>query len=289
MVATIIMNSTNVVPNGKNNALVYKFPNSVQFNNHTIAVQSISLYYSWTNINANPLENNTFSYIWYVGATPTTYTIVIPDGLYEITDINKYLQFKFIENGTYLINASNNFVYYADIVVNPNRYAIQVNTFAVPTTLPAGFTTPANWVGFPTTTFNPSLIFPPNFSDLIGYADNFATSLNTGVGTTLSYLSTTSPAVQPNSSIYLAMSNINNKYASPSSIIYNITPRVGLGQQINEFPPQFAWNKLMSGTYNELRVQFLGQDKQPITLLDPEMSIVFVINDNDGTDNVLSK
>jgi hypothetical protein len=44
----------------------------------------------------------------------------------------------------------------------------------------------------------------------------------------------------------------------------------------------------MSGTYNELRVQFLGQDKQPITLLDPEMSIVFVINDNDGTDNVLA-
>jgi hypothetical protein len=284
MVATIIMNSTNVVPNGKNNALVYKFPNSVQFSNHTIAVQSISLYYSWTNINANPLENNTFSYIWYVGATPTTYTIVIPDGLYEIEDINKLVQFTAIANGHYLINATGKFVYYYDIVVNPNRYAIQVNTFPVPTALPAGFTQPANWVGYPTTTFNPSVIFPPNFSDLIGYADNFTTFINTGVGTTLSYLSTTAPAVQPNSSIYLSMSNINNKYASPASIIYNITPRVGLGQQINEYPPQFAWNKLMAGTYNELRVQFLGLDKQPITLLDPEMSIVFVINDNDGTD-----
>jgi hypothetical protein len=45
----------------------------------------------------------------------------------------------------------------------------------------------------------------------------------------------------------------------------------------------------MSGTYNELRIQFLGLDKQPITLLDPEMSIVLVINENDGTDNVLTK
>jgi hypothetical protein len=289
MVATIILNSTNIVQNGNNNSLIYKFPNSVQFSNHTIAIQSISMYYSWTNINANPLENNTFTYSWVVGGVTTIFTIVIPDGLYEITDLNKLLQFEFIQNGHYLIDTTGKFVYYADMVVNPNRYAIQVNTFAVPTALPAGWTQPASWVGYPTTTFNPSLTFPANFSRLIGYADGFSTFINTGVGTTLSYLSTKAPAVQPNSSIYLAISNIHNQYASPSSIIYNITPRVGLGEQINEYPPQFAWNKLMSGTYNELRIQFLGLDKQPITLLDPEMSIVLVINENDGTDNVLTK
>ena len=46
MVATIVLNSTNIVGSG-NNQLVYTFPNSVSFPNHLIAVQSVNMYYSW--------------------------------------------------------------------------------------------------------------------------------------------------------------------------------------------------------------------------------------------------
>ena len=287
MPSTIVLNQSNIVPDGQNNKMVYQFPNSVQFPSHEIAVQSITMYYSWSNINSTTLNNNVFTYKWTFGTTTNTYTVTIPAGLYEIASINQYFQFVCIQNGTYLINSAGRNVYYAEFLVNPNRYAIQVNTFPVPTTLPTGWSVPvastasgtAGWVGFPTTTFNPSLTFPANFCYIVGYAPNFSTSSNTGVGTNLSYLSSTAPQVQPNSSVYVSISNIQNKYAVPNSIIYSLSPSVAFGEQIAERPPQFAWNKLLSGTYNELRLTFLGIDKSPIPILDPTMTVILVIRD----------
>jgi hypothetical protein len=305
MVATIVLNQSNLVSNGNNNTLVYNFPNSVQFPNHEIAVQSISLYYSWSNINASPLANNTYSYNWVSGGTTTTYTVVIPDGTYEVTDLNYNFQFNCIKNGTYLINAAGENVYFAEFILNPTLYAVQINTFPVPTssgwtldstsgvwtgnsgTPYAGWKTPsastaagtAAWVGFPTSTFNPQLTLPANFSTILGFTANFQTSLNSGTGTNLSYTSSQAPQLQPNSSIYFAISNISNKYAVPSSIIYSMSPRVAFGEQINDYPPQFAWNKLLPGTYNQIRLQILGINFQPIKILDPNMTIVLVIRD----------
>jgi hypothetical protein len=288
MVATIVLNQSNIVnTDGYNNTLVYKFPNSVAFPNHEVAVQSVSMFYSWGNINNTSLNNYLFTYTWVVGTTSTTYNVAIPNGLYEITDINNYLQYVMIKNGTYLINASGQNVYYAEMLVNANRYAIQVNTFPVPTALPTGWSVPtgstasgtAPFVGFPTTTFNPVLTFPANFNKIIGFTAGFATAVNTGVGTNLSYISTTAPQVQPNPNLYIAISNIANKYSSPSSILYSVAPSVAFGQQITETPPQFGWNKLLAGTYNELRVQLLGQDYQPLQVLDPNMTILLVIRD----------
>ena len=288
MPSTIVLNQSNLVNDGNNNTFIYRFPNSVAFPHHEISIQNITMYYSWSNINATTLSNNTFQYTWVVGAgPPTTYNVVIPDGLYEVADLNYFLQFTFIKNGTYLINGSGQNVYYAQFVVNPNRYAVQINTFPVPTALPTGWVAPVanpasgdlGWVGFPTTTFNPQIILPANFNQVLGYTAGFTTSLNSGVGTNLSYLSSTAPQVQPNSSIYLAISNIANKYSIPNSIIYSVSPKVGFGEQISDTPPQFAWNKLLSGTYNELRLQILGINYQPIEILDPNMTIVLVIRD----------
>lgn len=279
MVATIVLNSSNVVEGSNNNTLVYKFPSSVSFPHHEIAVQSISMYYSWANINATPLANNTFSYTWVVGATTTTYTITLPDGLYEIKDINNYLQFEMIANNTYLINSVGQNVYYAEILVNPTRYAVQINTYAVPTSLPATFTAPAGFVGFPTTTFNPVITLPANINKIMGFTAGFATAVNTGVGTTLSNLSSTAPQVQPNSSIYFTSSNIQNNLANPSSVLYSLSSVVAFGEQINEYPPQFAWNKLIGGTYNELRLKITGTNFSGLEILDPNMTIVLVIRD----------
>ena len=112
---TIVLNQSNIVGTG-NNTLTYKFPNSILLDNHEVAVQSASIYYSWQNINSSPLANNMFTYWWIVGVTSTTYTVTIPDGLYEIAQINSYLQFRMIQNGTYLINSAGQNVYYAEMV-----------------------------------------------------------------------------------------------------------------------------------------------------------------------------
>ena len=287
MSSTIVINQSNLVPDGYNNTFIYRFPNSVQFKDSEIAISSLCMYFSWANI--TPIfQNQVFTYNWVVGTTATTYTLTIPAGLYEIVDINNYFQFVMIQNGTYLINSAGKNVYYAEFLVNPNSYAIQLNTYPVPTSLPSGFTAPvANpatgavaYPGYPTTTTNMRVQIPAssNFYKIVGFPSPFDTGVSTS-GTNLSFLSTIAPQVQPNPSIYVAISNISNNYANPSTIIYSVSPNVGFGEKIIEKPPEFTWNRLLSGTYSELRLQFLGVDFSPIQLLDPNISVLVCIRE----------
>jgi hypothetical protein len=276
---SIIFNRTNIVPNTNNTTLIYNFPSSVDLTGARIAISNITMYYSWDNINIT-YQNNTFSYQWTEGGTTTTHNVVIPDGLYEVKDLNNFLQFTFIANGHYLVNSVGDNVYYAEFLINPTRYAVQLNTFAVPTSLPSGWTNPAGLV-FPLATFNPNIIIPARFNEVVGFAVGFSSGLNAGIGTNLSFLSTLAPQVQPNSSLLLSLSGIDNKYANPSSIIYSLAPSVGIGELIVEKPAEFNWNKLLAGTYNQLRLQFLSSTFQPITIRDPQMTIVMVIEDQE--------
>ena len=293
---TIVLNQTNIVNlNNGNNQLVYKFPNSVLFSGTSIAVSSVSMYYSWFNISSS-LQNNNFSYTWTSGTTTTTYNVTIPNGVYEIADLNTFLQYIFIQNGTYLIDASGKNAYYGEFILNPTRYAVQINTYLVPTSLPTGFTQPSNFVGFPTTSFNPVITIPSKLNNILGFYANFVTPSNVNNAYvppanqsliaknnngTISCLSTQAPNVQPNSSLYFAISNINNPFSLPSSIIYALVPTGAVGQLITERPPQFVWNRLIDGTYNELRMTFLGSDLQPIQINDPQMTIMLVIKEAD--------
>lgn len=282
---TIVLNQRNIVGTN-NNTLIYAFPNSVDLTGCEIAVSNITMYYSWDNINGASLQNNVFYYYWEVAGVPTQFAVVIPDGLYEIADLNAYLQFVFIQNGHYLVNNVGQNVYYAELIINPTQYAVQLNTFAVPTALPPLWTNPAGLV-LPAITFNPQVEFPANFNEIVGYTAGFISSLNSGGGNTLSYLSSSAPEVQPNSAVLIAMSGIDNKYANPSSIIYSVAPNVGLGELIVEKPAQFNFNRLLSGTYNQLRVGLLGTDLRPLTIRDPNMTIILVIRDQDDLFNDL--
>ena len=296
----LVLNETNIVPDGQNNKLIYRFPGSVVLKDKYIAVSNISMFYSWFNITTNS-RNNTLTYTWTSGVTTTTYTILIPDGLYEITAINNYCQFTMIQNGTYWIDSTSGDYYYPfEILVNSNRYAVQLNTYLIPTSAPVGTTIPANFAGWPSTTQNSVVIFPALFNLIVGYQPNFTSNANisnsyvppatpdktqnfvakNGAGT-ISYLSDRSPQVQPNNNVLFSISNINNPYSQPSSIIYSLNPNVGICEQIYETPPNFMWNKLIDGTYNELRLTFLGTDLRPLIINDPNMTILLTIRDKD--------
>ena len=75
----IVLNTNNIVQDGQNNKLVFKFPNSVVFKDKYIAVSSISMFYSWFNITSTA-QNNYFSFTWTSGATTTTWTYTIDAG-----------------------------------------------------------------------------------------------------------------------------------------------------------------------------------------------------------------
>lgn len=292
----LVLNQNNLVQDGTNSELVYKFPNSVVFKDKYIAVSSISMFYSWFNI-LQVYNNNLFTYTWTSGTTTTVYTVNIPNGLYEISDINNYIQFICIQNGTYWSIFGNNY-YPFELLVNANRYAIQLNTYLIPTATPTDATTPTNFVGWPTTEQNSVVTFPSQFNKIVGYSANFSSNPNLNnaynppspsskssnyvaklAGGQLSYLSDLSPQVQPNSNVLFNISNINNPYAVPSSVIYSLSPSVKIGEQITDTPPNFMWNKLIDGTYNELRLQLKGTDGQRLMINDPNMTILLTIRD----------
>jgi hypothetical protein len=288
------MNGTNIVQDGNNNKLVYRFPNSVVLKDKYIAVSSISMYYSWFNI-TTVYTNNTFTYTWN-GTLNKTYTVTIPDGLWDISAINNYIQYICLQNGTYW-TVSGTYYYPFELIVNANRYAIQLNTYQIPTSTPTGGTTPP--AGWPTTVFNSIVTFPSDFNEIVGYSAGFASANNVGGGitfqtpskstnyasvnsvNTISYLSDLPPQVQPYSSVLFSLSNINNPYTQPSSIIYSLNSNVGVGELISEKPPNFMWNRMIDGTYSELRLTFLGPNLQPLIINDPNMTILLTIRDKD--------
>lgn len=312
---TIVLNSSNLVDDGQNNKLVYNFPSSVLFKDTYVAISSASMYYSWFNIR-EAYGNNKISYTWNtdvgvgVVVTPTTYSLTIPDGLYEVSAINQFLQFEMIKNGHYGIDATGNNVYFIELTVNPARYAVQLNTYMVDITEFVGsggtkYTKPTGWdADTSATLFNPVVTVPIQLGVLLGFrggVKTFGNSENTNnndfiAGTTLadgttpftptnniskiqslgtlSVVSNASPDIQPNSSVLITCSSVDNPYASPSSVIYTLTPNVGAGEIITEKPPAFMWNKLIGGTYNQIRIGLLGNDLSPLQLRDPAMTFV---------------
>jgi hypothetical protein len=299
----IVLNQNNITQDGTNSELVYKFPNSVIFKDKYLAVSSIAMFYSWFNI-TTVYSNNSFSYTWTnaLGVT-TTYEVIIPDGLYDIKDINNYIQYINIQNSTYWTIGGVNY-YPFEMIVNANRYGIQLSTYLIPNALPLGATVPSGFPGWPNVPQNSVITIKANFNTIIGYNANFTTNPNLNnayippvaqqsnnyvaknpVGT-LSYLSNLSPQVQPNNNVLFSISNINNPYSVPSSIIYSLSPKVRVGEQIFETPPNFMWNKMIDGTYNELRLQLRGTNSERLILKDPNMTILLTIRDKFDVGNV---
>ena len=230
------------------------------------------MFYAWYNISAE-LGNNTFSYVWVDG---TTNTIVLEDGLYEISTINERLQFEFIANGHYLVNGSGVNVYFINIAANITRYATQIDVFLFPNSLPGGFSNPES-VPFPPTN-QVIMTLPAKFNELLGFTAGFTTTAPTS--SNLSFLSSSAPNIQPNNVLYVSVSNIDNKYGTPSGIVHRIVPNTSFGSLITE-NPEFSFQPLHSGTYNQLQIQILGTDKSPITIEDPNIVITFLIKNKE--------
>lgn len=277
MTSTIVLKSSNITDK-TNSVFKYDFPNSVNLVDHEVALVSASMYYSWNNI-STVLENRTFQY-QYVDGTDTlqTVTVTLDEGLYEISDINKALQFSMINEGLYLIDSNGEYIYYIEFVINSVRNSVDINTYSVPTSLPTGTTAPSNWVGFPTTTYNPNFIATSRFNEIIGYSAGFQTGLNTGVGTTLSFSSSQSPNVNPNSSILIDLDCIDNKFSSPTGIISTIVPDVAVGSLISVKPSELIFSPIRNGVYNSITCRLLNKDTlQPQQIEDNQIVIILGI------------
>ena len=124
--SSIIVNTTHIIDRINNSTFQIDFERSIMLQDKYIALTSASLYFSWRNITSS---NNKFSYTWI---DDVDYSVELPIGFYEITDIRTYFQYIMTKNNHIMTNTeTNSTIYFIDILVNNTKYSIDIVTYPV--------------------------------------------------------------------------------------------------------------------------------------------------------------
>ena len=282
----IIVNSTNVVAGTNNSTFQYNFI-SGSFDvpaNSEICISNMTIPYSFYNVNAAYYNNASFQYNWKVAGVTTTTTITLPNGFYSVSDINNYLQGQMILAGQYLVDGNGNNVYYISLQYNVPYYAVQLLCYAVPTSLPVGFTQPASWLGYPTPSANTPqfIVLANNFGALIGFtAGSYPPAPQT---TNYSVLSNITPNGSPVNSLIIQCSLVSNNISMPSNIIDSMPITSTFGTNINYQPSYEKWVKLKKGKYQNMLITLLDQNLNRLISSDPNVLMTFMVKIRDGKD-----
>ena len=271
---TIILTSANIEENSNNTKLVYNFPSGgYTFKNDMIALQSVYQYFSIFNITSD-YGNNSFSYTWFDGIE---YTIAIPDGYYEISDLNSYFQSTMIANTHYMTNSAGQFIYFLEFIVNTSRYAVQINSYPLDTTIQTtnGYILPtgATWSVPATSTLSQFNVNTSAFGEVLGY--EIGSYPDTQVGSsTSSFLSSVAPQITPYSSILVSCNLVNNRAVIPSNILSSYTPLgTSIGSLFKFEPNYLQFADVEDGQYTQLVLELRDQLSRSIIIRDPNMLI----------------
>jgi hypothetical protein len=274
----LVINSSNVV-NSLNNQYRYDFINgSFEIpENSEIMISSLQIPYSWYNISTR-YNNRKFTIFWPTGSnTYNTYNVELPEGFYTTVSLDAYLQQFAITNGLYLIETAtqrNN--YYISVVYNFTAYANQVVLKTVPTTLPAGFTAPANWAGYPTVSRTPYVEILQNndFGKFLGFKVG-----TIGFNKTSNY-SENSPHAPLGSnvnSLVIKCNLVNNNVSSQTDIVDSFAINGNFGSNLNFNNNIEKWIRLNSGRYYSFIVTIVDEKMRDIQILDNNILINFII------------
>lgn len=290
MSSLITLNASNVNPS-QTNIFNYNFPSgSVKFKNARVAIQSVIIPYSWYNLNATTYNNTSIQLTFPVTISSTsiqqTVNITIPNGFYQISDINNYLQSQMISLGYYLVNAAGNNVYYLQLVGNINLNNAQLNVYPVPTSLPAGYSygSTGTWgaasIGSLPSTSNqvPQLVtLNNNFGKLIGFASSTTFPSSTTSATTVSIASTLVPQITPVQSIYIGCSLVRNILSNPTNIITNVAITSTYATNIIYNPQEFAWLPILDGNIPSFQVIFYDNLFNVLPIIDTNLTVNLLI------------
>ena len=290
MPKTILINSSNIVSNTYNSTFEYVFPQGgVVFKDDLLAVQQVSIYNSVFNISSTN-GNNSFSYTWIDNSITT---ITLPDSYLDCAGINAYMQSIMYANKHYLTNTDGNIVYLLEIVVNQARYAYQINSYLISTSIATTnswtIASGATWV-LPTNSILPEFNVPAtNFRNLIGFTTgSYPNTTITGTppaqvqspAYTASYsaLSSTSPQIIPTPT-YLGVCNlVQNRLAIPSQLIYSLTiQNTSFGSLYNDQVSSPVFNDIADGQYTSLRFSFVDSTGNYIKFNDTNTMIILII------------
>jgi hypothetical protein len=281
----LVINGSNVV-NALKNTYRYDFINGTFeiADGSEIMITSLQIPYSWFNITARN-NNNSFRFYWpTASATYNTLTINLPDGFYTTTSLNAYIQQFCVANGFYLIeNSTQNYLYYINVLFNPTYYANQIILKPVPTVIPAGFTAPPNWAGYPTVSRTPyvEILSTNHFGKFLGFtAGNYGILSTAGGPPTVDYSanSNQTPVGSTVNSLVIRCSLVNNNVSAQTDIIDAFAiNNTDFGRNLNFNNNIEKWIKLNAGRYSSFTVSIVDENMNDIQILDSNILINFII------------
>lgn len=271
----LIISKKNLVA-GTTNTYRYDFSSNVDMGNIDIGLGSASVWFSWRNITASK-NNNKFSIIHPTNAGNTTLNFTIPDGGYNIADVDNFLRYSLISAGYYIQNnTTNEQIVYAKLQVNPSTYSCEFVCYPMPTSLPSGYTA-GSAITFPTTTRAPQLTFTQvNFGTVIGFAVGTYPSVQQTVLTTTS--STTVPVVSDVTNVVLTLDSAMNPFAPNSKVIHSISPAgYSYASLIKSEPNEVSWVPQQSGWRQNITLQLTNQELVPLEQYDTDLTIKLLL------------
>ena len=250
---------------------------TVDLNQFEVSVGQAFVYYSWYNINASPLNNNSFTLTIPTSGASTVNILTIPDGAYNITDLNNYLQYWFIQNGYYITNTVSGVnTYYANFVLSPTSYSVQFNTTPLPTSLPVGYT--SGGMTFPAAAnqhIQLTISATNNFKDIVGYNAGTYPTVPTNVGVQTKSSDYT-PNVNPISAVQIRLSCAYNQMSSNSQLIHVFTNGGNSIGEIIDASPSYEQFVPCIGSHRELTLTFFDQNGRILNILDKNLLIKLV-------------
>ncbi len=254
---------------------------------------------------------NTAGTVW--GATYSVFTNLtssstsLSDGLYSINDLNNALAFTFEYYGHYYVDSNGNNVYPITLSVNTTGYAVTVTLSQLYSNanLPSGWKYPSSALGgspFSSTTFSmncvASLSIPAtgnaagtdvagqsSMSKILGFTPgsypNQSTTPNpsTVSASQFQYNSAYPPQVGVINSVNVSCNLVNASTVSAlgASVIYNFSPIVQSGQQVQERPQHLIWLPVTAGKINIISIRLQTDAFQPLPILDPGVSATLLV------------
>ena len=281
MAFTLVLNSANNV-GSTNTQFQYKFlTGNFVAKDMEMCLSSAAIPYSFFNVSTY-YNNNTFSIIFPTGATTQTLSITLPNGFYQISDINSYIQNQCLLNGIYLINASLQNVFFFEMVVNVSTYTIQTVYFPVPTSA-TGYTLPPSGTystvgGLPTVANRlPQLVLPANAPlAIMGFATGTYPATASSA-TSVSVSSTSTPIGSAINSLIARCNCLKNTIAMPSDILDAFPINADFGGAILYNPNFEKWISIGDGTYSNIIFSLVDQNFNTINAQDPNVCITLLI------------
>jgi len=289
---TLTLNSSNVVGSGNN---TYKFnfiAGGFNAKDCEIAIGSLSIPYSWFNV-SSAYGNNSFSLVIPLSTTQAasgqgTANFVLPNGFYQVSDINQYIQLWLYNNGYYLVNSTGQIIYYISIASNSTYYVINIIFTTVPTTLPTGWSLPpasiGGWgLGLPTTSKTMQIIIPINgVGAVLGLTPG---TYPTATGATTTVSSNITPIGSTVNALLCHCNLINNNLAVPSDILDLIPINTTFGSNINYQPPFSKFVKVRDGGYSSMSITFTDQNNNTLYANDQNITMTIIIRQKDSSNN----